>query len=187
MEMLGAHGIRSRTIILSSDRMVSLHTLLEVRYEDAWGAVDPLYNIVYRHADGRPASLQDLRRDEALFLANAASGWQYGYGPERLEKTNAYNAGKNVFRNAHYFNFDKLRAASLALHRLLTRIGGEEGPLWVKRPNFYSYPGLTTLVLLDVGTLGLAGLALGWRRLASGGLRRATRAPRANRPRVGVA
>jgi hypothetical protein len=158
MEMLTAYEIPSRFVILSSDRLESLHTLLEVRYDGTWGAVDGLYNIVYRHPDGRPASVRELREDETLFLSNAANGWEYGYGPNGKSHPHRYNARKNVFRNAHYFNFDKLGALSLGLHRFLAWLGGEQATLWISRPNFYAYPALTTLAVLDTAAVGLVGV-----------------------------
>ncbi len=176
MELLSAHDIDSRFIIIKGSS--ETHTVLEVFYDGAWGAVDPLYNIVYADLEGRPASLHTLRRDEESFLRNAKEGWQYGSGPDRREQVSPYNTDKYPFRDAHYFNFDKFGVLSQGLYRMLRTAFGEEATFWVKRPNFYAYPALTTAVLLDgfVGTVGLTWL--GTRAL----LRRRRRRTRVNNP-----
>ena len=158
MELLAAHDVESRFVIIKGGGGET-HTVLEVFYEGEWGAVDPLYDIVYTHPAGKPASLDDLRSDETLFLRNAEMGWQYGKGPNRREQIIPYNAGKYPFREAHYFNFDKFGPVSRALRRMIRTTFGEDATLWVKRPNFYAYPALTTTVVLD---FMLATACLSW-------------------------
>ena len=154
MEMLRARDIDSRFVILLNDNLKSLHTLLEVSIDGRWGTVDPLYGIVYRHADGRPASALELRDNADLFASNAKHGWEYGYGPERLETRHAYNIDKYNFRNVHYFNFGKFGSLGQALWTFLHNAFGDDAPLWIRRPNFYAYPALTTAFFVN----GLAGL-----------------------------
>ena len=154
MEMLRGRGIDSRFVILLNDKLKSLHTLLEVNYDGRWGAVDPLYGIVYRHPDGQPASALELRDDEDLFVSNAQHGWEYGYGPERLDHRHSYNLKKLNFRNVHYFNFGKFGAIGQTLWNWLRHTFGEDAPLWIRRPNFYAYSALTTAFLVNC----LAGL-----------------------------
>lgn len=149
MEFLRAHDIDSRFVILLSDDLTSLHTLLEVYYAHSWGAVDPLYGIIYQHPDGRPASLRELRADEKLFRRNANNGWEYGYGPGRKRTRLPYAIEKYPFDNAHYFNFGKFGAVGRSFYHLLHACFGEESTLWIHRPNFYAYPALTTIVALD--------------------------------------
>jgi hypothetical protein len=169
--MLQEFGIDSRFVLLLGDDLVSRHTVLEVFYAGKWGVVDPLYNIVYTHADGTPAAASALRDDETLFLANAKNGWEYGYGPKRKERPHAYNADKLVFRNAYYFNFGKLGPVTRGLYYTTRWALGEQGPLLVRRPNFYAYPTLTTLAIFDAG-LGAAGATWFARGLLRRGRRR---------------
>lgn len=149
MGLLSAFDIESRFIILLDRNLQSRHTLLEVFYQGTWGAVDPLYNIVYRDNNGRPASLSDLREQPVLFLANATQGWEYGYGPQGKQARHTYNTKKKRFDNAQYFNYGKFGILSRSLYRVLSSVFGPDAPLWIRRPNFYAYPALTTLVALD--------------------------------------
>ena len=179
MELLSTYHIPSRFVILLDDQLRSRHTLLEVFYnDDAWGAVDPLYGIVYQHPDGRPASMWELRNDAELFRNNAEQGWEYGYGPEGKFQTHPYNLEKYPFRNATYLNYSKFGAIGRGLHGFLGATFGEPATLWIRRPNAYAYPALTTLILLD-GTLLCLGIAW-WIAVRIRSVRRGPRSPRAN-------
>ena len=173
MELLTTHHIASRFVILLDDQLRSRHTLLEVLYKnDAWGAVDPLYGIVYQHPDGRPASMWELRNDAELFRDNAEHGWEYAYGPEGEFQPHPYNLEKYPFRNASYLNYSKFGAIGRNLHGFLGATFGESATLWIRRPNIYAYPALTTLLFLD-GTLVCVGMA--WLIVAR--IRRVRRGP----------
>ncbi len=177
LELLSVFEIPSRYVILLDDDLDSRHTLLEVFYSGAWGAVDPLYGIIYKHPDGRPADVRTLRKNEELFRANAKEGWEYGYGPARRDIKHPYNMDKYAFRNAQYFNYGKFGAVSRGLFRVLQRLFGEEATLWLRRPNTYTYPAALTAILLDVGA---AMLVLGWLMVRFAMRRRA--APRVSTP-----
>ena len=179
MELLSTYHIPSRFVILLDDQLRSRHTLLEVFYNnDAWGAVDPLYGIVYQHPDGRPASMWELRNDAELFRNNAEQGWEYGYGPEGKFQTHPYNLEKYPFRNATYLNYSKFGAIGRGLHGFLGATFGEPATLWIRRPNAYAYPALTTLILLD-GTLLCLGIAW-WIAVRIRSVRRDPQSPHAD-------
>ena len=156
MELLAAHDVRSRFAIIGGPDGET-HTVLEVFYEDAWGLVDPLYNIVYQRGIGQPASLDDLRADPELYVSNAKRGWEWQYQPPPRVR-HAYNASKYPISSARYFNYDKFGALSRGLYRVLDAALGDQGTLLIKRPNFYAYPALTLVVVLDALTAGLLGL-----------------------------
>jgi hypothetical protein len=54
-------GIPARTVFLADvEAAYSGHAIVEAFHEGAWGAFDPLLDVVYRSAEGRPASVFDL-------------------------------------------------------------------------------------------------------------------------------
>ncbi|MFQ5837973.1 MAG: transglutaminase domain-containing protein [Thermoplasmata archaeon] len=60
-------GLPARMVILADTKKAySGHMIIEVHRSEAWGAVDPLTNVVYRHARGRSASAWDLMNDSRL-------------------------------------------------------------------------------------------------------------------------
>jgi hypothetical protein len=65
-------GIAARVVVLADTaRAYSGHVLIEAWRGAAWGAVDPLVAVVYRHADGRPATVAQLQADRELVAAHA--------------------------------------------------------------------------------------------------------------------
>ncbi len=62
-------GLPSRLVFLADPlRPYYGHGIVEVWRDGAWGAVDCLSNVVYRHADGGPASVWDLQQDPGLIV-----------------------------------------------------------------------------------------------------------------------
>ncbi len=60
-------GIPSRWVILADlERAYSSHVIIETHRGDHWGVVDPLTNVIYRRAEGKPASAWDLMNRSAL-------------------------------------------------------------------------------------------------------------------------
>ena len=73
-------GLPARLALLAdTEKAYSGHTVCEVFYKNAWGAVDPLTNVVYQHPDGRPANLWDLHRSAALVEQHSAPSRTYTY------------------------------------------------------------------------------------------------------------
>lgn len=69
-------GVPARLAMLfDTDEAYSGHVIIEAFREGAWGAVDASSAIVYRHADGRPATTWDLMTNPGLFeLARRPDG-----------------------------------------------------------------------------------------------------------------
>lgn len=64
-------GLPARVLMLAdTDRAYSGHSIVEVFRNDVWGAVDPTYAVVYRHADGSPVSTWDLVNQPELVAAH---------------------------------------------------------------------------------------------------------------------
>ncbi len=62
----------SRIVFLADvNRAYNGHAVVEVFRAGVWGAVDPLAGIVYRRADGTPATVWDLMQDPALVARNS--------------------------------------------------------------------------------------------------------------------
>ena len=53
-------------------RPYSMHTVIEVHHDGAWGVADPLLGIVYRAVDGAPLSAGQLQATPALVVAHHA-------------------------------------------------------------------------------------------------------------------
>jgi hypothetical protein len=64
-------GFAARIVNLADvSQAYSGHVIVEVSRGEHWGAVDSSAGVVYRHADGRPASTWDLLRDAELVRAH---------------------------------------------------------------------------------------------------------------------
>jgi hypothetical protein len=64
-------GFAARVVYLfDTTKAYSGHAVVEVYRSRHWGAVDQACNIVYRHPDGRPASVWDLRTVPGLIEAH---------------------------------------------------------------------------------------------------------------------
>lgn len=62
-------GVPARLVwLFNLSQAYSGHAIIEAFIEGVWGAVDPLNDILYRHADGRMATTWDLMHDEQLVL-----------------------------------------------------------------------------------------------------------------------
>lgn len=69
---LQVHGIRSRPLLLLDDGGKSVHTVVEMLHEGRWVVADPTYGLVFRTADGRLATHEDLAADTTTFRAQVA-------------------------------------------------------------------------------------------------------------------
>lgn len=66
-------GFPSRLVFLANPELAYYgHGIVEVWRHGSWGAVDCLSEVVYRHPDGRPASVWDLQHDAGLIDRNRA-------------------------------------------------------------------------------------------------------------------
>lgn len=168
--LLDAHGIDSRTIIQHDDDLIGIHSVIEVDYAGVSGICGPTYGLVYRHADGRPATLQDLRRDQELFKANVSQGFAYGWGPNAKDVRRPLPADVYHFRNAYYFNYKWFGPFRWIVFKCLNGILGDDGPMLVVRPEWYTYPAYTAAIVLDMSVVAL--LILWWIGRGIAGLRR---------------
>jgi hypothetical protein len=67
-----ASGMPARLVALADTQAAySGHTIIEAFRDGAWGALDALSNVIYRHADGRPVTTWQLMCDPALIEAHA--------------------------------------------------------------------------------------------------------------------
>lgn len=65
-------GFPSRLVMLADNaRAYSGHVIIEVRADGVWGAVDASTGVVYRHANGKPASTWELMNQPELIAAHA--------------------------------------------------------------------------------------------------------------------
>lgn len=181
--LLDAHGIESRTIIQHDDDLIGMHSVVEVDYAGVRGICGPTYGLVYTHADGRPATLQDLRGDHDLFISNASRGFAYGWGPNAKNVKRPLPAEVYHFRQAYYFNYKWFGPFRRVVFRGLNSVLGEDGPMLVVRPAWYTYPAYTTAIVLDFTVVALLifwGLGRGFVRW------RATRVAKPNRQSASV-
>lgn len=49
-----------------------VHAVTEAKIDGRWVVADPLYNVVFRKASGEPASIEDIRRNDAIFTKGIA-------------------------------------------------------------------------------------------------------------------
>lgn len=153
-ELLRARGIPFERVVMHDENLRGIHSLLEVEYAGGRGAVSPSYGILYQHPDGRPATIQELREDRELFVANAMRGWQYGWGPDAKAHKLPLPYDLYHFENAYYFNYNWFGPARWIVFRFLRGAFGSQALYWLTRPGWYSYPALTCVVLMDSLLLG---------------------------------
>jgi len=88
-------GLPSRMGFLAdTEQAYCGHVVCEAFRNGLWGAVDPRTNVVYRHPDGRPASLWHLSCSDRLVEQHAGPGRPYTYpGQFRAVALSSYEAG----------------------------------------------------------------------------------------------
>lgn len=133
---------------------------VEVRIDDRWAAIDPYIAVLFRRADGSPATAADLAADPDLIRARAP----------RWYKADLYNFRE--IRGIRWGKFpggERIRSG-LAAVTSEAFVNDIHYPFWAHRPNL--------LIALGAGIAGGIAIALG-RRLRRGGTSRAAAPARA--------
>ncbi len=127
MALLDAHKIPSRSLILQDSLDHRIHAVVNANIDRRWAVADPLYGIVFKHADGTPATAEELREDRALFMRNARANTAYPY---------------EVFDYDNYalMNWKKIPVVLPAIHWVLEHTIGEERTASISRPGIWMYP-----------------------------------------------
>jgi hypothetical protein len=86
------------------------HQVLEVKVNDHWVVLDPLYDLYFVRPDGRMASYNDLRNNWAYYKAQAPVGYDMHYRYEGVT----------------YTNWDKIPVVMPAAKTLLNLVVGRE-------------------------------------------------------------
>lgn len=93
-------GVAARLAsVYDLDHAYSSRTIIEAHRSGAWGAVDPLAAVVYRHPGGRPASVRDLLADPRILEGSPDPG------PLRIRPGSNMTAGivnYSARRRRHY-------------------------------------------------------------------------------------
>lgn len=155
-ELLEAFDIDTQSVIMHDKQFQGIHSVAEVDYGGTRGIVDPLYGLVYQHADGRPATLQELRVDHNLFLANAARAWEYGFGKNAHSKKVTMNAAEYNFERAYYFNYGWFGPFRLQVYNWIRRLWGERGLDVLQRPDWYAFPAFSFILCLNAAAAFVA-------------------------------
>ena len=67
-------GLPSRSVnLFDTGQAYSGHVIIETYRQEQWGAIDTTTGVVYRHADGRPASAWELMNEPELIESHARS------------------------------------------------------------------------------------------------------------------
>ena len=87
-------GFPSRLVyLIDTGQAYSGHVIIETYREELWGAIDTSTGVVYRHRDGRPASIWELMNQPELIEAH------------RRSHTGAYTSTRGQFRGATIANY----------------------------------------------------------------------------------
>ncbi|MEO0270627.1 MAG: transglutaminase domain-containing protein [candidate division WOR-3 bacterium] len=62
------------------------HSIIEVFYNGKWGAIDPLFNVIYIFPDNKPASVLELHKDKNLVIYNSRGDLTPYTNPEQFKK-----------------------------------------------------------------------------------------------------
>jgi hypothetical protein len=141
--------------------------MVEVEYDGVRGIVDPHFGIIYRHADGRAATLKDLIADPDLARANCrnavrmirVAGEPVVAAPYPVD-LDGYN-----FKNAAYANFKYFGPFRFRVHAALTRWFGPDGPLIPFKPVWMIFPAYTLAAMIDTAFVAVLLLRLAGSRI----------------------
>ncbi|HUD71252.1 MAG TPA: transglutaminase-like domain-containing protein [Dongiaceae bacterium] len=130
---------------------------VEVRLEDRWAVIDPYIAVLFRRADGSPATAADLAADPELIRMRAPKWYKpelFNFREIRGIRWGKFPAGEQV----------RTRLAAITSDAFVNEL---RYPFWAHRPNL--------LIALTTGLVGAAALVFG-RGLLRGGAARASRA-----------
>ena len=144
MALLDASGIKSRSLILRDQNDVRTHAVVNAFINDNWVVADPLYGIVFTSPSGGIVTAEQLRRDRALFLANA-------------ERNPSYPQLVFTYDNYALMNWKKIPVILPAMRWALSRTIGEERTAAISRPKIWMYPVPAFAILFTVFALLFAG------------------------------
>lgn len=161
--LLDAHSIEWRPLTMHNSNLRGTHGTVEVKFERGWCAVDPLFGMIYRYPDRKPASLTDLKAHPELIEPNMTKAWTPGWGSEERAVKRPYPIGEDGygFENAYRFSYHWFGPLRWWVRDTLVRLFGNDGPLLLQRPRFLRSPTLTLLIALNA----LAATIYVWHRL----------------------
>lgn len=171
MTLLEAHGLAPRAIALHDSNLRGCHGIIEVDIGDGKSiVVDAQYGILYRHPDGRPASLDEIRRDPELAYSNQLNATRFHNIRGRQTQPVAYPFGVDgyTFDFPAYCNFRDFGPLRWKVRDWLTSWFGEKGTFIPKWPNWYVvWPAYNLAFAVDALAIGIIILMLirrSWRR-----------------------
>jgi hypothetical protein len=168
IELLAARGIASRLVFMHNDDLKGIHSVVEAEYDGVLGILGPSFGMVYVHPDGRPATMEELRTDNELFMSNVPNGFMYGWGPEAKKNRIPLPWDEYHFRSAYYINFRWFGPLRWWVYRWGHEYVDGRGGLRITFPRFYNFPAISYLIGIDA--LAVGGLLVYWWRV-----RKATR------------
>ena len=138
LALVEAHGLSARAIALHFSTLRGTHGIVEVDLGTGKKAVvDPQYGIIYRHPDGRIATLNELRADSELAAANQKGARRQFILPGEEILRFAYPVGEDGygFEFPAYCNYRDLGPLRWWARDTLNSLFGESGfliPMWPK-------------------------------------------------------
>ncbi len=141
-----------------------VHAIVEVKVEDRWIIVDPIYGVVYRDATGRLAESSDLAADPELVrnqVTNRPRPTDYMHFPPAPYDFDLY----------HFAELRRIRWTILpggeAIRGFIAKVVGEEAANEIAYPPSFERPHQFLAVIYGLSSLGLGGFAeLLWRRFS---------------------
>lgn len=138
------------------------HAIVEVKVEDRWIIVDPLYGVVYRNAAGQLAESSDLAANPELVrtqVTNRPRPTDYMHFPPAPYDFDLY----------HFAELRRIRwtilPAGEAIRSLIAKVVGEEATNEIAYPSSFERPHQFLAVAYGLASLALSGFAaLLWRR-----------------------
>lgn len=145
MALLDASGIESRSLILRDSAGRRVHAVVNAKIAGRWAVADPLYGLVFTRPSGEIVTAEELRKDQALFLANT-------------ERNPSYPSAVFTYDNYALMNWEKIPVILPAIRWALSRTIGEERTASISRPKIWMYPLPAFAILFTMFVFIFAGI-----------------------------
>jgi hypothetical protein len=138
-------GFDARKAILYDDDGKPRHTVVEVKLDGEWRALDPTYGCIWRRSDGQLATAVDLATNDELFASILTTRPDY--------PLDTYTYG-----NVQHLRWEKLPGLPW-MRKCLEALRGEAWTRELRTPYIYDRPGYAVAAIFFISGLARMKLA----------------------------
>ena len=157
IRLLRQHGIKASKWALYTQKMKSVHAVVEVEAETGKMVVDPLFDLWFPRPDGGYYGIRELRQSPSILQDRVQSLLQEGV-QTRSSDLRSYPLDVYTYQYAKSINWEKWVGMSLAYESIEQVMGSAIDDL--ERPTFVESPQLIVAIMAGAIQVGLVGLYL---------------------------